>query len=434
MKMKFLAAFVAAVLLLTAWTPFVLADGAIELTFWHSMSEEAGEALAACVQRFNDTVGAEQGIRVTMVYQGQYADSVTKMNSLLNAGDTEHLPDVMQLDATGKVVYSAAEQAYTIDRLKEEDPDADLSDYQPSALQNWNLNGMQLGVPFATSTTVTFYNKTVLDALGLSAPDTLQDIGAIASAAGAADYTVYACIPNTPTLANWLGQLGSYLVNYENGTVGTADRLDCIENGALESFLRAWKDLFATGALANTDASSDEFAAGKLLVMTSSSSKVAGLLSRLEGRFELGVCAYPRVNDQASAGATVSGSCLVMFDHGSDRRQAAWKLVRYLTGTEVQAEFAMKTGYIPSCVSAVESGAWQDFVRENPQYAAAAEQLGSTPPSMRSVTVGPSADFYYCIINDISEMLDQDLSAAECAEIMDEDLTGMLEQYIKNNR
>ena len=433
MKLKTVAAFIAAVLLLTAGIPFVAAEEAIELTFWHSMSEEAGEVLASCVQRFNETLGAEQGIHVTMVYQGQYADSVTKMNSMLNAGDTDHLPDVMQLDATGKVVYGAAGQAYTIDRLTEEDPSADLSDYQPSALQNWNLNGKQLGVPFATSTTVTFYNKTVLDALGFSAPDTLQDIGAVAAAAGAGEYTVYACIPNTPTLANWLGQMGSYLVNHENGTVGNADRLDCIDNGALETFLQTWKDLYATGALANSDASSDEFAAGKLLIMTSSSSKVASLLSRVEGRFELGVCAYPRVNDQASAGATVSGSCLVMFDHGSVRRQAAWKLVQYLTGAEVQAEFAMKTGYIPSCVSAVESDAWQAFIQENPQYAAAAEQLGSTPARMRSVTVGPSADFYYSIINDISEMLDQDLSAAETAEIMNEDLTGMLAQYIKNN-
>ena len=60
-------------------------------------------------------------------------------------------------------------------------------------------------------------------------------------------------------------------------------------------------------------------------------------------------------------------------------------------------------------------------------------QLTETPDSMRSVTVGPSADFYYAIMNDISDMLDSDLSVEETVEIMQDDLNGMLEQYLRAN-
>lgn len=402
------------------------------IVLWHSMSEEAGALMDKYVQEFNDTVGKEQGIRVEAVFQGTYAEAVTKMNGMLMNGQLDALPDVMQLDATGKVSFAAAENAYTVDAALAEHPEADLSGILAPALTNWQLSGAQLGLPFATSTTVTYYNKTALEAAGFAAPETLTDIGKMAALA-ADGVTVYACVPNTPTLANWLGQLGSDLVDNHNGTEGTATALDCVENGALAEFLTAWKDLYATGALANANASTDEFVAGRQLIMTSSSSSIASLLGRIGEAFELGVSGYPRVNENAAAGATVSGSCLVMFDHGEARRAAAWALTGYLTSADVQADFARGTGYLPANAAAAESEAWQALIAEYPQYQVGLEQLMATPDTMRSVTVGPSADFYYAIMNDISDMLDSDLSVEETVEILGDDLNGMLEQYLRAN-
>ena len=402
------------------------------IVLWHSMSEEAGALMDKYVREFNDTVGKEQGIQVEAVFQGTYAEAVTKMNGMLMNGQLDALPDVMQLDATGKVSFAAAENAYTVDAALAEHPEADLSGILAPALTNWQLSGAQLGLPFATSTTVTYYNKTALEAAGFAAPETLGDIGAMASLA-ADGVTVYACVPNTPTLANWLGQLGSDLVDNHNGTEGTATALDCVENGALAEFLTAWKDLYATGALANANASTDEFVAGRQLIMTSSSSSIASLLGRIGEAFELGVSGYPRVNENAAAGATVSGSCLVMFDHGEARRAAAWALTGYLTSADVQADFARGTGYLPANAAAAESEAWQALIAEYPQYQVGLEQLMATPDTMRSVTVGPSADFYYAIMNDISDMLDSDLSVEETVEILGDDLNGMLEQYLRAN-
>ena len=402
------------------------------IVLWHSMSEEAGALMDKYVQEFNDTVGKEQGIQVEAVFQGTYAEAVTKMNGMLMNGQLDALPDVMQLDATGKVSFAAAENAYTVDAALAEHPEADLSGILAPALTNWQLSGAQLGLPFATSTTVTYYNKTALEAAGFAAPETLTDIGKMAALA-ADGVTVYACVPNTPTLANWLGQLGSDLVDNHNGTEGTATALDCVENGALAEFLTAWKDLYATGALANANASTDEFVAGRQLIMTSSSSSIASLLGRIGEAFELGVSGYPRVNENAAAGATVSGSCLVMFDHGEARRAAAWALTGYLTSADVQADFARGTGYLPANAAAAESEAWQALIAEYPQYQVGLEQLMATPDTKRSVTVGPSADFYYAIMNDISDMLDSDLSVEETVEILGDDLNGMLEQYLRAN-
>jgi sn-glycerol 3-phosphate transport system substrate-binding protein len=408
------------------------AEAATEIVFWHCMTETAGDALDALVAEFNATVGAEKGIHVSTVYQGAYTDAVAKMNSMLSAGDSGSLPDVMQLDATGKVVYGAADTAYTVQERLEEYPETDLGDYLPSALRNWNLNGVQLGVPFATSTTVTYYNKTALDEAGFEAPKTLADVGKMASLAKDG-VTVYAAIPNTPTLANWLGQLGSDLVNNHNGTEGSATELSCIENGALVTFLTAWKALYASGALSNAASDQEAFAAGRLLVMTSSSSAIAQLQHMIGGRFELGVSGYPRVNAEAEAGATVSGSCLVLFDHGEARRAAAREFLLYMTGADVQTDFAMGTDYVPSNALAASGEKWQAFVAAQPLYQVALDQILATPAGMRSVTVGPSADFYYTIMNDVSDMLDQDLSPEETAGNMEEDLGGLLWQYTRAN-
>ena len=429
--MKKAVSLVLSLVMLLSLTACAKAD-TVSIVFWHSMSEEAGTLMEQFVKDFNETIGKEKGIEVVSAFQGAYADSVNKMNGILSAGQSDTLPDVMQLDATGKVSFASADAAYTIDQALIDHPEADLSSLLSPALANWQLAGAQLGLPFATSTTVTYYNKTALDAAGYSAPETLQDIGALAPLAQDG-VTVYASIPNTPTLANWLGQLGSDLVNNHNGAEGSATELACLDNGALAAFLTAWKDLYATGALINNSGSSDEFVAGRQLIMTSSSSSVTSLLERIGGAFELGVAPYPKVNDTASFGATVSGSCLAMFDHGDARKAAAWEFVQYLTSAAVQADFAQGTGYLPSNAEAANSEIWQSLIAEYPQYQVGLDQLLQTPDAMRSVTVGPSADFYYGIINDISDMLEEDLSVEETVDLMADDLGGMLAQYARAN-
>lgn len=402
----------------------------VHLTFWHSAAGSMGEALNAYVDEFNKTIGAEKGIVVEGIYQGSYSDSTAKLQSLLSAENYADLPDVMQMDATGKLRYLSAPVAYTAEAAIEEHPDFDAEDFMMSALNNWRVGGVLLGLPFATSTTLTFYNASVLE----EAPDTLGDIANIPEDYDVEeDISVYACVPNTPTLANWLGQLGSYVVNNKNGSEATATALDCVENGTLVRFLTAWKELYASGALTNRASSGDEFVAGRQLIMTDSSSKIASLTERIGGNFELGVAPYLRVDGDASFGATVSGSCLVMFDLGDSRREAAWEFVMFMTGAQVQAGFAGQTGYIPARLSAVETEAWQAFIAENPAYGVGFEQLKNTPEAMCSVTVGPAADFYYTIQDLISDMLESDLSPKETALLMEEELDGLLSQYLKAN-
>ena len=407
-----------------------LGEKQTRIVFWHSATGDAGELLGRYVDEFNVGPGAQLGVYVEAVYQGSYSDSASKLQSLLSAENEEDLPDVMQLDATGKVRYLSAKSAYTLDEALSDHPDEDTGDFLAPALENWRLNGVQLGLPFATSTTLTYYNASVLD----EAPDSLYDLMDIADEYELEDgVCVYACVPNTPTLANWLGQMGSRLVNGNNGSEQNATELDCLEDGSLLRFLEIWKELYASGALVSRASSNDEFIAGKQLVMTASSSMISTLEERIGGAFELGVSPYLRVSPDDGYGATVSGSCLVMFKHDDERSEAAWEFVKYMTSDLVQAGFAMGTGYIPSRVSAVKTDLWQDFICEAPEYNVGFEQLMLTPEGMRSVTVGPAADFYYTIQDVFTSMLEEDTSPEEALETLEEELNGLLTQYARAN-
>ena len=244
----------------------------------------------------------------------------------------------------------------------------------------------------------------------------------------------YGTVPNTPLLANWLGQMGSYVVNNKNGSESMATELDCIENGKLEEFLTEWKNLYAEGGVENRSLSTNQFVAGEVAVFTSSSSNVSSVLEKVGDRFTVGTSPFLRVNEEAEYGATVSGSCLVMFDSKDEmRKKASWEFIKYLTGKEVQAEFAISTGYIPSNLEALESEEYKNKLEENPQFRVAPEQLLSTPKDMKSVTVGPSADFYYAIMNGVSDMLKNDTDVAKATESISSSLQSLLDQYKRNN-
>lgn len=408
----------------------------VTITFWHCASDEAGILMDKYIEEFNRT--NTYGITVKPVYQGQYSDATTLLRTVVSAENYDQLPDIMQMDATGKLTYWGSGKAYTVDDVLADHPEEGfLDNYLAGALGNWQFAGHQLGLPFATSTTVTFCNMDLLKQAGWEkAPDTFADVIRLYQDMCDAGMTqkVLQAVPNTPTLANWLGQMGSYVVDQKNGSDGNASRLDCIDNGTLERFLTEWKAMYDSGALLNEKSSTDSFVAGDVVLMTTSSSNVSNVLNKVGGNFQVGVSNYLRVNQEAAQGASVSGSCLVLFDSGDAlRKEAAWEFLQYLTSAEVQADFAAGTGYIPAHVAAMETQSYQAVTAEYPQYTVAFRQLQNTPAEMRSVTIGPSTDFYYAIMQGVSDMLEEGQSPADTAEQMAQELNLLLEDYLRNN-
>ncbi len=419
-----------------------------DIVLWHSMDGVAGETLEAAVDEFNATIGSEKQITVEAIFQGAYADSSTKLRTILQNDQVDQLPDLIQIDATGIVDYMNSEYAFTVEDAMVNDAEFNLDDIIAAPLKAWNYNDVQWGLPFSASTTIMYYNKTMLDEAGVTtAPTTFAEITAAAenlpatNEAGQA-IVAYAQIPNTPTLANWIGQIpsseydASYVVDSRNGREASATKLVCDEEGTLLTFLTEWKAMYDAGALQNNSSSlSEMFLTEQLALYTGSTSTIVSLLEQIDGRFELGAAYLPRINDDSNYGATVSGSGMFVFNKNDDAKaMASWELLKYLVSPTVQANFATATGYTPVNKLSLEEQAYVDYTTEYPQMLIGLEQMNETSTDMMGVTVGPSRDFYLEIQTLVSNMLTNGDTPEKGVEDMSASLNDMLDQYARANQ
>ncbi|MDR1803785.1 MAG: extracellular solute-binding protein [Treponema sp.] len=422
--------------------------GPVTLSFWHSMTDDAGLAFDTFVREFNAGPGAARQITVEAVFQGQYADATAKLRPLLQTGQRNSLPDVMQIDATGIVDYLNTEYAFTVDDALAIDRSYDIGQIMEAPLKAWNYGGKQLGLPVSASTTVMYYNKTILDAAGITSPPTsFQEIIEAARRLPSTNLnnqklTAFAQQPNTPLLANWIGQIpgrdtgASYLVNNRNGRDGDATTLVANTEGTLLAFLRAWKAMYEGGALLNvSDGLNNLFLTQQIVFLTASTSMLTSLLNQIDGRFELGCTFFPRVNSAANYGAAVSGSALFMFNKGdSAKTQAAWEFVKFMCSADIQARFSAATGYTPVNIGSANERAYIDYIALYPQAMTGTKQLAETSADMMGVIVGPSRNFYYEIVNQVSFMLTENKTPEETVSTMARALNLLLDDYAEANR
>ena len=425
------------------------AGGHITLQFWHSMTDNAGIAFDTYVREFNAGPGAARNITVEAVFQGQYADATARLRPLLMTRQVNALPDIMQIDATGIVDYMTSEFAFTVDDAMARDRSFNLNQIMEAPLRAWNYGGRQLGLPVSASTTIMYYNKSILDAAGVAnPPTTFDEIIEVSRRLPANNVnnqrlTAYANQPNTPLLANWIGQIpgrggvnSSYVVNERNGRDGDATRLVADTEGTLLTFLRAWQNMYNAGALLNVSASlTNLFLTEQIVFLTASTASLTSLLDQIDGRFELGAAYFPRINSASNFGATVSGSGLFMFDKGNAARtDAAWEFIKFMTSAEIQARFAVATGYTPVNTGSATNRVYLDHIAQFPQARVGPEQLAQTSPDMMGVVVGPSRNFYFEIENQGASMLTDGRSPEETVTSMARALNLLLEDFAEANR
>ena len=268
----------------------------IHLVWWHSNSGVLGEATDALVEEFNKTTGAETGIEVGAVYQGSANDTLTRVKTVAQTGNTDDLPDLVQLDATGVVDMSTYENIYYIDDLAAANGD-DLSFMLDHALESMRYKGKVIGLPFNASTILFYYNKTLFDSLGYEAPHTLDELIEMApsliekDAKGNISRYALANVPTTYELCAFIGMQNglSYITDMKNGHEGTPTHTVFREEGTLKAFLEKWRELYQTGGLYNlTSGVSAEFAAGRTACMLASTSSLTSVLEAVGNRFELG--------------------------------------------------------------------------------------------------------------------------------------------------
>lgn len=428
--MKRTIAAIALLLSLSVLAAAGASETAETVTVWHSNTGKLGTAFDALVERFNDGIGKEKGIEIEAIYQGKANDVLTKVKATAGVSD---LPEIAQLDATASLDMMNADYLYSVTELG-----IDTSGILPSALEALSSSRGTLAMPFNCSSLLFYYNRTLFDSLGLEPPRTLDDFIAIAPVLGekkGEEVTRYAFagVPTTYELCSFIGaQRGlSYLVDKENGHLGTPDQVLFGKEGTFKAFLEKWKALYDTGFVNNLPSGvSDEFASGRTASMLASSSNLSTLISMIDGRFELGTAFVPMVNEEATGGVNIGGGALYAFSDSD----AVKEVLKYFTSPEAQLYWAESTGYIPVSTELFSSSEYNGFISGNPEFKVAMDQIRASNPKVTGVWIPSAYQIYYSFQSTVRSVTEKGLSIDEAVAAMEKEVASALEEYSRQNR
>ena len=338
-------------------------ENPVTIEFWHAMAGDNQVAVDNLVEKFNTTIGAEKGITVKPVYQGQYTDLKTKTTAALKSGS---VPAISQAypDWVAEYLQSGAVVDLTPYIENSEVGIADFDDIIESyrAENSQYEGGHFYSLPFNKSTEVLYYNKTFFEENGIKVPTTWDEVEATA-----AQITELTGNPGFghDSVQNYfitmVQQFGGQYTN-SNGEILFAENNAKAAIEALELMKR------------NTDAGywrlagEDKYMSGpfmsNLVQMYIGSS--AGYSHISSADFEVGVAPIPQVSQETGA-VIQQGTNVVVFNQNKSPEEvyAAYEFGKYLASYEGNLEFATTTSYLPIRQSVIDSEAYQTYVTES---------------------------------------------------------------------
>ena len=351
----------------------------LHIEFWHTRGSGANyEVLKNSVDTFNATIGKEKGIFVEEIFQGGYADIVPKLEMASQSGG---------MPAVG--VTSGVRASILLD-------DGLLADMAPYAAKTGfdfsvffeslldvpgNENGQIRSLPYVRSTPVFYYNKTMADAKGLKAPETVAELEAFAKALNTYDPATgdgcwgFELLNDTTYLqGSFLWQLGQPLV----GEGGTAP---CLEGSLLKLFTdwtrwidEGWCRPFDSTGAQNT--ATEMFCQGKLACFVASCGSLSNIYKfSKEAGFELGVSYYPTYDIDNRAVSIGGGNIILMAGNSEEVTSAGWEFIQFLMSDDMVAAEAIGSGYLPTTKTVENNEAMAKFWEENPLFKVAYDQL-----------------------------------------------------------
>jgi len=355
----------------------------VEITYWHSMSRANGETLTRLTDAYN---ASQSAVKVTLVNQTTYNDTLTKYVAGLSSGD---LPDLVQIEDTALQQMIDSQSVVPAQACVKADK-YDLSGHVQRVLDYYTVDGTLWPMPFNVSNPVFYYNKKAFIQAGLDPnkpPATLDEITAASKKladSGAVSKAGFGLKTDPWTLEQFLAKAGQPYVNNGNGRKARATAVQFDTKEGLEIF--TWMSAMVKSGLAIVNPNEGTAQYDNALgigngtnAMTIDTSALLGTISTLlaSGAYpnvELGVAPMP--GPTGKGGILVGGAANYISNKSDPAKQAAaWDFAKYLNATQVQADWAAGTGYVPVVEAATETPEVQALWAKDPGYKVAYDQL-----------------------------------------------------------
>jgi sn-glycerol 3-phosphate transport system substrate-binding protein len=361
----------------------------IELQWWHAMTSVNGDRINKIAADFN---AMQSDYKVTPVFKGSYAETMTAAIAAYRAGNAPHIVQVFEVGtATMMAAKGAVKPVYQLmaDAAEPFDP----ATYLPAVTAYYSTpDGKMLSFPFNSSTPVVYWNKDAFKKTGLdpdNPPATWPDMFAAAKKLRGADLPC----GFTSAWVSWV-QVENFsawhnipIGTKDNGLGGFDTELE-INNPTvirhIGNLAAAQKDKsFDYGG--RTTEPTAKFISGDCGMLMDSSASYGAI--KKGAQFGWGVTQLPYYPDVPGApqNSIIGGASLwVMGGKTPDEYKGIAKFFTYLSSTAVQQTWHQDTGYLPITRAAYDATKAAGFYDKNPGTEVAILQMTGKPPTENS--------------------------------------------------
>ncbi|MGQ9910003.1 MAG: ABC transporter substrate-binding protein [Candidatus Flexifilum sp.] len=367
--------------------------GSTEVTFWYGLGGNLGNVVQEVVNMYNRS---QSTYYVNAVFQSSYDDTINTINAGLASGN---LPNVAQIFEAGSQRMIDTGRTIPVQTFFERDGLLDvIEDMEPAVRANYEIDGVLWSAPFNSSTAMLYINRAAAAEAGIDADNPLVTYDMVA------DYARRLTVRDANGNVTRYG-LGIYAEGWfleqihaihdtfiglpENGRGG--ERMtEYVYNGEVGvqwvEWLRSLVDegvaIYYGAAAGGSGASAAAFANGEIAMHFASIASLRGLIAAAEnaGRgVEVGVLYMPR-SEGATGKTIVGGASLWITDVGTtEQQEGAWDFIRFTLQPEVQAFWAVNTGYYPVVRAAYDLPEMQAGLERFPQFQVAIDQIRMAP-------------------------------------------------------
>ena len=397
------------------------ASAPVEITFWHGLSVDNADAIQSVTDSYN---ASQSRVHVSSQNQGGYLETIDKF---FQSSVDDRPALVMFPDYTTQQVIDSGTVIPTQACI--EAAGYDTSGFQPSTIAAYSAAGVQWGMPFNVSNPVLYYNRNMFEAAGLDPdhpPQSLEELRQFSqqlvdSGAAASGMAIESGSGSGGGwyIEQWFANKGELYADNGNGRLAPATRvlydgpagveLLTFVQSLINDGLAVYVGDNAGGAdqllkLADTSAPAAMALGSSAFLGTVINTLAGGLVPGL-GPEDIGVGPLP--GPVAPPTALVGGAAVYVTEGKRDlEAAAAWDFMQYLVSPEVQAQFAVQTGYVPVRSDALDVEPAASAYQNDPRYRVAYDQLVKTTDSPASLgpILGPQREIRSITANAVAEI------------------------------
>ncbi|HYI09066.1 MAG TPA: sugar ABC transporter substrate-binding protein [Thermoanaerobaculia bacterium] len=338
------------------------------LTFW-ALGRE-GEVVAQMIPEFERRTGIDVEV--------QQLPWTAAHEKLLTAYVGESVPDVAQVGNTWIPEFEAINAVDDLTARVASSKSVDRSDYFDGIWATNEIGGRTYGIPWYVDTRVLFYRTDLLAAAGFpNAPRTWSEWRtAMARLRQRGHYGILLPTDEWPQPVILALQSGSVLVN-ENGEAAFRDpRFHEGFDFYVSLFRDDYAPVFSRTQVANRYL---QFAQGEFAMMITGPWEVAEFRTRIPADKQnvWTTAPLPARDGTPWPGVSLAGGSSLVIFRQSERKDAAWKLIEYLSEPAQQIRFFELMRNLPA-----RKSAWNaPVLRDDPHLRAFRIQLDRTVPT-----------------------------------------------------